>query len=416
MTTLDKAHAQSLAGLSRHAVTLSTPSIPGLKVIIPRGSKVMSATGKPLKQLSVVPVPVDRPPFALPLGSYFPVYLSVQQAGATISRGARIIYPNYSHLPAGQRVPFWNYDPDKRGWYVYGQGTVSKDTRSIVPDAGVRVWRLSGAMISGSQLLAWLKNFLKGLAGADPVNYGSGLFTYEKTDLTAPGVLPAALTRTYRPADGNSYDFGIGTTSPYNMRLFSQNNYFSAELVLPDASTVRYTCVAGCSGNFNPAQLRYVAQNTSSEFYGSVLTHRGGGSDGSPAMWYLRLRNGVTYGFGELQQWGLAFIRDRFGDEVTVTRDSSGNLTQVTSSSGRWMTFQTDASHRITQASDNSGRVVRYDYNGQTTASACANAASSGPDGTLRCAKGAAGGETYYTYDAATTWMTQVKDARGNIM
>jgi RHS repeat-associated protein len=403
---LEPKHAVAVGSPTRHSITLRTPEIPGLQVRIPAGSKVTGANGKPVRHLSVVPVPVDRPPFPLPMGSYFPVYLSVQPAGAYVSGGAQIIYPNYSHLPAGQRVPFWNYDPERRGWYIYGKGTVSANGRHIVPDPSVRIWRLSGAMISGSLIPPWLRDFFKGMIGADPVNLGSGLFTYQKTDLELPDTIPVALTRTYRPGDSNSYSFGTGTTNAYDIRLFSQNNYFSAELVLPDGMRIHYTCIQSCGSSFNGQEM-YQAQNTPSEFYGSTINHTNSPQPG----WLVRLRTGLSYFFPEFGP--LASIRDRFGNQVTITRDGSGNITQVTSPHGRWISFQHDSNNRITQASDNTGRTVYYDYNGQTSPVHCADSSSTGPDGTLRCVHDADGHDTYYTYDATTGWMTKITDARG---
>ena len=405
MPQLDPADTVEVGSPTRHAVTLTTPHIPGLQVRIPAGSMITGADGKPVSHLSIVPVPVDRPPFPLPLGSYFPVYISVQPAGAYVSSGAEIIYPNYSHLPAGQRVPFWNYDPGKRGWYIYGQGTVSRDGKHIVPDPGVRVWRFSGAMISGSLIPPWLKNFFEGLVGADPVNLGSGLFTYRKTDLELPDVLPIALTRVYRPADNNSYSFGIGTTNSYDLRLFSQNNYQTTELILPDGMDVHYVRT---SQGTSWTDAVYRATSTPTEFYASTISWNGNG-------WNLRLRNGVTYVFPSDVSYGVIAIRDRYGNQVSIARDSAGNITQVTSPNGRWISFQHDANNRITQATDNSGRTVRYDYNGQTGGFACSNTTSTGPSGTLRCVKDAGGGETYYTYDPSSGWMTQITDARGNV-
>jgi RHS repeat-associated protein len=414
MQPLDPANAVAVSSPTRRAVTLTTPHIPGLEVRIPAGSTITAPNGQPVKKLSIVAVPVDRPPFPLPMGSYFPVYLSVQPADAYVSRGAEIIYPNFSHLPAGQRVPFWNYDPESRGWYVYGEGTVSSDGKQIVPDPGVRVWRFSGAMISGSLVPPWLKNFFEGLIGADPVNLGSGMFTYQKTDLQLPDVLPIALTRTYRPGDTNSYSFGIGMTNSYDMRLFSQNNYQSTELILPDGMDIHYVRTSSGTGWTDAV---YQAQSTPTEFYGSTIVwDPSNGYDTGVAGWDLRLRNGVTYFFAEEQAYGLSSIRDRFGNLVTISRDSAGNLLQVTSPNGRWISFQHDSDNRITQATDNSGRTVKYDYNGQTGPSACSSTTSTGPSGTLRCVKDANGNETYYTYDPTSGWMTQIKDARGNTL
>ena len=64
-------------------------------------------------------------------------------------QGARLIYPNATHAPAGTRFDFWNYDPDQKGWYVYGEGSVNADRRSIVPDPGVALYSFTGAMATG---------------------------------------------------------------------------------------------------------------------------------------------------------------------------------------------------------------------------------------------------------------------------
>ena len=42
------------------------------------------------------------------------------------------------------------------------------------------------------------------------------------------------IERTYRQSDSNSYSFGTGTTSLYDIRLWSNNNYNEADLILPD--------------------------------------------------------------------------------------------------------------------------------------------------------------------------------------
>lgn len=92
---------------------------------------------------------VDRTPFPLPEGVRVPIYFTVQPGGAYVEpQGARVIYPNYMDLAPGTRVDFWNYDPARKGWHVYGQGTVTADGKQVVPDPGVRVYELSGAMIS----------------------------------------------------------------------------------------------------------------------------------------------------------------------------------------------------------------------------------------------------------------------------
>ncbi|MGH2652414.1 MAG: carboxypeptidase-like regulatory domain-containing protein, partial [Actinomycetota bacterium] len=149
MPVIDTAHAQTIPSPATEDVILTTPRIPGLEVVIPAGSVVKDEDGDVVAKLGITAVPTDRPPFPLPSFFETPVYFTVQPGGSYVfPRGARIIYPNYHHQVPGARVEFWNYDPEERGWYIYGHGTVTPDGRQIVPDPGVRVYEFSGAMIN----------------------------------------------------------------------------------------------------------------------------------------------------------------------------------------------------------------------------------------------------------------------------
>src|SRR5262249_40296441 len=92
-------------------------------------------------------------------------------------------------------------------------------------------------------------------------------------------------------------------------------------------------------------------------WYKSVISWNGNG-------WNLTRTDGMVFVFGENAP--LQSIRDRFGNTVSISRTNgqSGNITRVTSPSGRWITFAYDASNHVTQATDNIGRTVRYTYNG----------------------------------------------------
>jgi len=57
----------------------------------------------------------------------------------------------------------------------------------------------------------------------------------------------------------------------------------------------------------------------------------------------------------------LQAIRDRFGNQITLTRSNAtnpqmGNITRVTSPNGRTLQFTYDPSGRITQVQDDLGR------------------------------------------------------------
>ena len=131
---------------------VTTPAIPGLELRIPAGTVVRDRNGKVVTELNITAIPVDRPPFPLP-GFQVPVYFTIQPGGAwlqgitsTAAKGARLIYPNYGNELAGARGGFWNYDAREKGWYVYGMGTVTDDRKQVIPDPGVVVYELTGAM------------------------------------------------------------------------------------------------------------------------------------------------------------------------------------------------------------------------------------------------------------------------------
>jgi len=72
------------------------------------------------------------------------------------------------------------------------------------------------------------------------VDLGTGLFVYEKTDLVLPDTIPAAVRRTYRPGDTNSYAFGVGTAGLYDTRIWAERLTDALQLVMPDGGRVRF--------------------------------------------------------------------------------------------------------------------------------------------------------------------------------
>jgi YD repeat-containing protein len=389
LTPLDRAGDHRVGSPTRQEVALTTPQIPGLEVRIPAGSVITDAAGKVVRDLNITAIPVDRPPFPLPAFVDVPVYFTVQPGRAYLSKGARIIYPNYTHLPAGAHVPFWNYDADHRGWYVYGHGTVSPDGKQVIPDAGVRVWELTGAMISGSPTPpgGWPHS---SASGGDPVDLDTGLFNYHKTDLVLPDTIPIVIERSYRQGDTNSYSFGGGMASLYDMRLWSENNYHEADLILPNGTRVHYVRISEGTGY---KEAEYKSTSTPGMFYASILRW-----NELESGWDLTLTNGLTYVFGDFAP--LQAIRDRFGDQLTITREhvQTGNITQITSPHGRWVTFFYDANNRVTEIKDNGGQTLKYAY---TTG------------GDLEKVTDAAERVTKYEYDGSGN-MTAITDGRGN--
>ena len=387
LTPLDAAGDQRVDSPTSRETRLMTPRIPGLEVRIPAGTVIHDAAGNAVKKLNISPIPVDRPPFPLPPFVSVPLYFTVQPGRAYLSKGAQIVYPNWTHLPPGQRVDFWNYDPDDRGWYVYGRGSVTPDGKQVMPDPGVKVWEFTGAMITSSPTPPSIQP--AGYYGGDPVDLQSGLFTYHKTDLVLPDSIPIVIQRTYRQADSNSYSFGTGTTSFYDIRLWSTNNYKEADLILPDGKRVHYVRTSSGTGY---KEAIYETTNVPGPFFGSTITW-----DESVPGWNLKLTSGLTYVFGELAP--LQAIRDQFGNTLTIAHSEGqkGNITRITSPHGRWVKFTYDGSNRITEITDNGGRHLKYEYT----------------SGLLTKAIDAAGRETKYAYNGSSQ-MTSVTDARGN--
>jgi hypothetical protein len=149
-------------------------------------------------------------------------------------RGARLVYPNYTRQPAGTDMQFWHYDPQEKGWHVYGMGKVSPDGGHVVPNAGVGIYEFTGAMINGGGSPSPPGGH--GPPGNDPVDLSTGEFVLEKVDLAVSDVIPLVLTRTYRSADNGSRPFGIGATHPYAMFLGSAQQYQEADLILRTGS------------------------------------------------------------------------------------------------------------------------------------------------------------------------------------
>jgi RHS repeat-associated protein len=391
MTPLDPAGDRTVASPTRRETRITTPQIPGLEVRLPAGTVIHDAAGKVVRQLNITAIPVDRPPFPLPFFSEVPIYFTVQPGRAYLSKGAQIVYPNYAHLRPGARVDFWNYDPTGRGWYIYGQGTVTPNGKQVVPDPGVRVWEFAGAMITKTPKPPHPSPKPGGSTnGGDPVDLGTGLMVYRRTDLVIPDTIPIVIERTYRPGDSNSYSFGVGTSSIYDLRLWSENNYHEADLVLPDGGTVLYKRVSAGEGY---TEAEYKATETPSVFYGSTIKW-----DPSATGWELTLTNGTTYIFGELAP--LEAIRNKQGQQLTITRSEGqhGNITQITSPHGRWVKFTYNSSNAITELKDNTGRTLKYAYN---------------KEGLLESATDTASRTTKYEYNAEGD-MTSITDPRGN--
>jgi RHS repeat-associated protein len=407
---VDPATETSISSPTEREIVLTHPAIPGLEVRIPKGVVLREYDGKVVTKLSITPIPVDRAPYSAPTD--FSVYFTLQPGGAFVEgdpkQAVRIIYPNYKSLAPGTVVNFWNYDPEGNGWKVYGQGVVSRDGKQVVPDknVGFRQIMTFGFGVDngtgGGPVPAPTAPLRCGQQKADPVDCGTGLFTHTVTDMLLPDVMPIAVTRTYRQNDPVARNFGIGTNLSYAMYLYTTSTAAvpsTVQLIMADSSRVNFSLQSGSSLG------TAVWQNTDAvdEFAGAILT-----GDSTNEVFRATTRDGTVYTFGTHPYNQLRSITDRNGNAVSFTfsAGTSGNITQITSPSGRYIQLVYDSCNRISQATDNTGRSVGYFYD----STACT--------GRLNSVQDMDGySEQYgYTDPSDSTRLTTITDKRGNLV
>jgi RHS repeat-associated protein len=433
---IDHAHDVVLAAPTAEDAVARTPAVPGLELRIPKGAVLTGIDGEVVRYVGLTPVPVNRPPFPLPRNVNVPIYFTAQPGGAVISGahgewlGAQVVYPNYNDELPKARGLFWRYEPDGLGWSPYGMGTVTANGRQVVPDQGTRIYALSGAMFNGGPGVppddgpppldpgndppgaapppplpigptppdqpAPVAPPKKGAPPkcCDPVDLATGLFVEQHMDLHVGGILPLAVTRTYRPGDYNRRAFGVGMSLPYSSALHSTNQYQVVDLIMPDGGLVHYTRVINpAAPTDNAFTTAHFISNTPGVFYRSHIEYNGNG-------WNLTRTDGVMLVFGDNAP--LQSMQDRFGNKITLSYSggNSGNIVQVSSSSGQHIRFSYDGSNRIIQAVDNIGRTVSYAYDSS---------------GRLSTVTDANGGVTTYGWDSSNRVHT-ITDARGVVI
>ncbi|HZN06928.1 MAG TPA: RHS repeat-associated core domain-containing protein [Pyrinomonadaceae bacterium] len=358
---LDMANAVTISSPTTSDLTVTTPRIPGLQLRLPAKTVIHDVNGQTVTQLSITPIPTDRPPFPLPAGVYVPVFFTVQPGASRIyPPRAQVVYPNFTNSAPGTRIDFWNYDPEVKGWYVYGQGTVVPDGSQIMPDPNVVLYAFNGTMVATPTMAPPEGPKPCNPAGemGDPVDASTGLYVYTKTDFVVPDVFPIDFTRTYRTRDQITRPFGIGASHSFEMFIVGTTwPYTFVDLILPDGGRVHYDRVTPGT-SFSDAIYEHTGGP--SPFYKSRIRWIGG--------WELKLRDGSVYIFpdGENQivpsKAALIGIRDRHGNALTLSRNGDGDLTKITTPNGRFLELTYDTSHRITKAKDNIGREILYAY------------------------------------------------------
>lgn len=367
LTALDTRHEVRLHYPLRRAVAVRSPYIPGLTLRLPAGTEVRDTAGRLVRRIGITPQPLDRTTLPAPGIANFPIAFTIQpSAAAVLPRGASITYPNAAGAAPGTRMPLWRYDADESGWEIYGHGRVTADGKRVVFGKRLRLDELGGVDID---FLGKLFPFgpLDRKQGGDPVNLGSGVFNYSKTDLVEPGPLPIVIGRNYNQSDilatpsqpfrafgsSMSWSYGMFLTDPG-----ASGNFDEIDLSKPDGGKILFERISTSTNPKDPANpLLLQARSTPGQFYKATLQW-----SSQDSSWHMTLRDGTLYGFSEGSGY-LSFEQDRYGNEVSL--GFTGNeATSIVNSAGRWVTvaYNTGTNGHVTSLTDQSGRAVSYSY------------------------------------------------------
>lgn len=358
----------SIASPLARDVVLTHPDMPGLQVHIPAGTVVRDRKGRLVREMAIVPTPVNRAPF--PVAANYPMYFTLEPGGASIqgltpeaAQGVRVFYPNYDGLAAGTQADFWIYDPAD-GWRVYGQGRVTSDGSRFAPEAGVALHRTMGGSYSVSTNDPASEPDKPpcndgcgavgtggGASAGDPIDLRTGEFVYAETDVQIQDLMPLQVSRNYRPNDLKKREFGIGTAANFNFRLMAPGgNYDALQVILPGGTPIPFQRVSG-SG----AMGKWQAASSPTMFNHAVLELQYG------VGYFLSFRDGSEMVFGKYAPNPLQWITDRYGNKTEFVYDA-GLVSKIVSPSGRELLIDYDADNRIEQVSDATGRSWTYAY------------------------------------------------------
>jgi RHS repeat-associated protein len=235
-------------------------------------------------------------------------------------------------------------------------GTISADARQAVPDPGVVIHELTGAMFNGGGTPGpkGPPPCDCGDSDGDPVSLYTGQFDHTEHDLWVRDIVPIDISRTYDSLDLNQRDFGLGMSNPYNVFFFSQNQFQEVDLILPNGTRVHYVRTSPGNNTFD-AVLESTAPGPWSHSVITASTTRVG--------WDLRFRDGRVWFFPQLNP--LAEMTDANGNVTRIVRESAGGtqgkILRIVSPNGRTVDF-TYTGTKISGATDNIGRHVTYNY------------------------------------------------------
>lgn len=179
-----------------------------------------------------------------------------------------------------------------------------------------------------------------------------GYFFPIKTDLYVPDSIPLAFTRTCNFMDWWSGRNRNNLRHVYDPYLnWDRDPYTYLRWFLPDGVNLSYRRVSPGSGF---ADALYENATPFPMFGGSRINWNGWG-------WDLSLKEGTTFLLRAANQGRLEGIFDKDGNEVGLTRNAKGDVTEVTSPSGSWIRFSYEKG-LMSRAINSLGNVVEYTF------------------------------------------------------
>jgi len=374
---------------------VTDPDLPGVTLRIPAGIQIIGWDGQPNQKVSMRAVPVDRLPIPSPpadvLFNVVYMFYFGKVGGGTPTQPIPFSAPNDLGMEPGEKAELWYFDESPiaggapNDWRLAGFGTVSADGTTIVSDPGVGIPKFCCGAAAYNKRLATHGQSPgpspqpgAGQSGADPVDLSTGIFMLTETDMVIPGRIPMVVTRSYRSGDVAVGPFGRGTTMSYDDIL---------PLTAPGVLTYVYR---------GSARTQFFLQGDGSYVNNTVPAFRGARITINPTTGIrtLRHRNGSAIDFdtGGL----MVAVRDRNGNQITISRSFGLKATRVTDPVNRSLNF-TKSGDLETSLTDPLGRTVTYQYDGAARLIKVTK-----PDGSA----------TQYTYDAAHR-MTSITDGRG---
>ena len=216
-----------------------------------------------------------------------------------------------------------------------------------------------------------------------PVNVNNGNMYLQQIDYNLPGVGESIdVRRTYNSIVQSSGLFGYGWATQYDENIIRQSSN-NIRLGLADGRAVYFGRTSSTAA-FTPV---------TPDFYGEI-------TENTDLTYTLVFKDGRTHKFTSGGK--LMWLKDRNGNQTTLTYDTSGYLTEIEDSFGRTLTVTMNLGN-VTQISDDIGTVADYLYN---------------TDGTLESVTYADGSEYHFEYTSVGSgiYLTAVKDALDNIL